>query len=165
MRWIRTLGLPRATARGLLRGVKSTLRLSAAVPARSVRVAAAGAAVLALGTFACRETSRPELGAAQYREYCASCHGEIGPDGGVIGRKSDAPDLTALAARFGSPLRRDELAAFIDGRRELQAHGTRDMPVWGARLYESYPQTPGTEAVRGGTVELLVDYLESVQRR
>jgi mono/diheme cytochrome c family protein len=165
MRWILTPGLPRPAARGLLRGAKSTLRLSAAAPGRSARVAAAGAALLMLGALACREASRPELGAAQYREYCASCHGAIAPGGAVTGRKPDAPDLTALAARFGSPLRRDELAAFIDGRRDVLAHGTRDMPVWGARLYESYPQTPGTEAVRGGTVELLVDYLESVQRR
>jgi hypothetical protein len=39
------------------------------------------------------------------------------------------------------------------------------MPVWGTRPYESYPKTPGTESVRSGTVEILVDYLESVQRR
>jgi mono/diheme cytochrome c family protein len=144
-----------AAARAPLRGGKSALRLSVA----------GLAALLAGGLLACREATAPELGAAQYANYCASCHGEIGADGAVTGRKPDAPDLTALAAHFGAPLRRDELASFIDGRRDVRAHGARDMPVWGARLYESYPQTPGTEAVRGGTVELLVDYLASVQRR
>jgi mono/diheme cytochrome c family protein len=151
-----------ALASAPLRGAKSALRLSAAPPARA---GIALAALLVLGLLACRAASRPELGAAQYAKYCASCHGEIGADGAVTGRKPDAPDLTALAAHFGAPLRRDELASFIDGRRDVRAHGARDMPVWGARLYESYPQTPGTEAVRGGTVELLVDYLASVQRR
>jgi hypothetical protein len=88
----------------------------------------------------------------------------MGP-GGVTGRRPEAPALDALAARFGSPLRRDELAAFIDGRRELPAHGTREMPVWGVRLYEGFPKSPGTETVREGTVEMIVEYLESVQRR
>ena len=39
------------------------------------------------------------------------------------------------------------------------------MPVWGRRLYESYPQTEGTERVKAGTVELILDYLDSVQVR
>lgn len=132
---------------------------------RGLAGAAALAGVALLAASACRETPHLELGARHYAHYCASCHGTIGADGAVTGRKPEAPDLTALATRFGSPLRRDELAAFIDGRRDVRAHGTREMPVWGARLYEDYPQTPGTEAVRSGTLGLLVDYLETVQRR
>lgn len=123
------------------------------------------AALLATAPVGCREVSERELGAELYRRHCTSCHGEIGPDGALAGRRPEAPDLTGLGARFGSPLRRDELAAFIDGRRELPSHGTREMPAWGVRLYESYPQTPGTETVREGSVAMLVDYLDSVQRR
>jgi hypothetical protein len=37
------------------------------------------------------------------------------------------------------------------------------MPVWGTRLYEDYPQTPGTETVREGTIALIIDYLETIQ--
>jgi hypothetical protein len=156
---------PSAPARHVAREEKGDVWLRVAALASPAMTGIVGVFLLGLALAGCREAPRTELGAAQYREHCASCHGAIDASGGVTGRKPDAPDLTSLAARFGSPLRRDELAAFIDGRREVQAHGTREMPVWGARLYESYPQTPGTEAVRGGTVQLLVDYLESVQRR
>jgi hypothetical protein len=156
---------PRAPARWRARGAKSGVCSYAAARRSCGWQEIALVVLLALAAAGCRQASQAELGAVQYRRYCASCHGEIGADGVVTGRTPDAPDLTALSARFGSPLRRDELASFIDGRRDVGAHGTRDMPVWGARLYESYPQTPGTEAVRGGTVDLLVDYLESAQRR
>jgi mono/diheme cytochrome c family protein len=155
----------RALSQRATRGAMGRLWSFVAARGRPRWVAIGPALLLGLAPVACRETSRAELGAAQYRDYCAACHGAIGADGAVTGRKPDAPDLTALAARFGSPLRRDELAAFVDGRSEVLAHGTREMPAWGARLYEDYPQTPGTEAVRSGTIELLVDYLESVQRR
>ena len=37
------------------------------------------------------------------------------------------------------------------------------MPVWGTRLSKDYPEAPGTEAVREGTVALIVDYLETIQ--
>jgi hypothetical protein len=128
-------------------------------------IAPAVAILLAIATpLACREPSDEVLGADLYARYCASCHGEIAPTGAIAGRQPDAPDLTRLAARFGSPLRRDELASFIDGRRELRAHGTREMPAWGEQLYRGYPETPGTETVRKGTLELIIDFLESQQR-
>ena len=113
---------------------------------------------------ACEPTSRVELGKAQYDEYCSSCH-PIEAGGGLAGgEEAVGPDLTRLRERYGSPLSRDELAAFIDGRRAVEAHGPREMPVWGARLYEDYPQTPGTEVVRVSTIDILIDYLEAVQR-
>jgi len=113
---------------------------------------------------ACQPSSRVELGEAQYEKYCAACHPVTGAAAAASAPGTPAPDLTRLWERYGSPLSRDELAAFIDGRREVEAHGPRNMPVWGVRLYEDYPQTSGTEAVRKGTVEILIDYLESVQR-
>jgi mono/diheme cytochrome c family protein len=123
--------------------------------------------VLALVTplwLACREPSSEETGAVLYARHCAPCHGDVGRRDAATEPPPDAPDLTRLGARFGTPLQRDELASFIDGRREVKAHGTRDMPAWGVRLYEGYPETSGTETVREGTIEMLLDYLESVQR-
>jgi hypothetical protein len=51
----------------------------------------------------------------------------------------------------------------IDGRQEVSAHGTRDMPVWGYKLSGEFKNTSiGEELVRGN-ISVLVDYLKSVQ--
>ena len=124
-------------------------------------IAAAFAAAALVG-FACRETPRAELGKNLYEQYCASCHGTVADAGSApSARAAGATDLTRLG--LGGPLSREEFATFIDGRSEVPSHGTREMPVWGARLYEDYPQTAGTETVREGTVALILDYLETIQ--
>jgi hypothetical protein len=73
------------------------------------------------------------------------------------------PDLTQLSARYGSPLPRAALAEFIDGRRDVRAHGMREMPVWGERLYEDLPPDVGLEAAKASTIYLILEFLESVQ--
>jgi mono/diheme cytochrome c family protein len=93
-----------------------------------------------LGAFACSEAGSEQRGAELYARHCASCHGAIASTEEVTGRRPDSPDLTRLAARFGSPLRRDELTVFIDGRRAIPAHGTRNMPVWGVELFRGFPR-------------------------
>jgi len=57
-----------------------------------------------------------------------------------------------------------EVASFIDGRFELDAHGTREMPVWGRRLAE--PIAAGTEGdeVARGRIQILVEYLKTIQQ-
>ena len=121
-----------------------------------------GVLVVALWATACEPTPRSELGKARYEEYCSSCH-PIGETARSGASETSGPDLTRLRERYGWPLPRERLAAFIDGRTEIRAHGPREMPVWGARLYEDYPQTPGAEAARGGTVTVILDYLETIQ--
>jgi len=121
-----------------------------------------GILVVAFLAGACEPASRAEMGRVRYEEYCSSCHPIAqGARSGTF--EALGPDLTRLRERYGWPLPREKLAAFIDGRTEIGAHGPRDMPVWGARLYEGYPLTPGTEAARGGTVAIILDYLETIQ--
>jgi hypothetical protein len=43
-------------------------------------------------------------------------------------------NLRRLSKRFRNPLPEDQVARFIDGRVEVKAYGSRDMPVWGARF-------------------------------
>lgn len=121
-----------------------------------------GILVVALLAWACEPASRAEMGRVRYEEYCSSCH-PIAQSARSGTSEALGPDLTRLRERFDWPLPREKLAAFIDGRTEIEAHGPREMPVWGARLYEDYPQTPGTEAARGGTVAIILDYLETIQ--
>ncbi len=68
-------------------------------------------------------------------------------------------NLRRLSERFGNPLPEDQVARFIDGRAEVKAHGTRDMPLWGARFYA---ETHNERAVRAMIAELIA-YLQSIQ--
>lgn len=103
-------------------------------------------------------------GEGEYMKYCASCHGVDGKGVGpaAASLKTAPADLTKLAERYGEPLPRNKLTAFIDGRRPLIAHGSRDMPIWGERLWEDLPsRTP--EARKRGTILVIIDYLDSIQ--
>ena len=103
-----------------------------------------------------------------YASYCASCHGSDGRGGGPESAKRGLrpPDLTRLHERYGSPLPRDRIASFIDGRVDVEAHGPREMPVWGERFFEGDPGPPrGVESAKRRTVDLLVEYLQSLQGR
>ncbi len=39
-----------------------------------------------------------------------------------------------VGARYSRPLAADRIARYIDGRENVPAHGTREMPVWGGRF-------------------------------
>lgn len=106
-------------------------------------------------------------GADRYRQYCASCHGVDGRGGGPAAETLRTPpaDLTRLSERWGTPLDRAALAELIDGRKSPRAHGPSDMPVWGERLYAGErPDSPAREAARRGTILLILEYLETLQR-
>jgi hypothetical protein len=56
-----------------------------------------------------------------------------------------------------------EIAASIDGRTGVLAHGSREMPVWGERFGEmSGGGSVGEEVVRGNLL-VLIEYLQSLQ--
>jgi hypothetical protein len=74
------------------------------------------------------------------------------------------PDLTRIAARRGGAFPMEAIADRIDGREEPDAHGSRAMPVWGERLAESYVPGGFTEARIRNRIDVLVDYLESLQQ-
>jgi len=106
-----------------------------------------------------------ELGAALFRDHCASCHGSLGRGDGPVATSLKVPpaDLTQLAARNGGAFPDAEVASFIDGRFELDAHGTREMPIWGRRLAEPIAGGTGDEVARG-QIQILVEYLKTIQQ-
>ena len=110
------------------------------------------------------EAFESKRGRAEYRSYCAACHGLKGDGNGMVAAvlKTPPTDLTRLAERYGLPLPRPKLTAFIDGRRPLVSHGSREMPVWGERLWEDVPsRTP--EIRKRGTILVILDYIEAIQ--
>jgi len=122
-------------------------------------------AVLAAAMFAggaarpapAQDLSGYQSGESLYRAHCASCHGVDGRGDGPVAAslKVEVPDLTRIARRQGGRFPAEQLRRIIDGRTTLPPHGTRAMPVWGEAF--------GSEKQASRVVELLVQYLQSIQ--
>src|SRR5512144_687959 len=76
------------------------------------------------------------LGEQEFSRNCAVCHGNDGHGNGPAAPALRTPpaDLTRIAERRGGKFPDAEIAAKIDGRFEVIAHGSREMPVWGVHL-------------------------------
>jgi mono/diheme cytochrome c family protein len=77
-----------------------------------------------------------DLGEREYRSSCAICHGLSGKGDGrlyEVGFLAVKPaDLTLLSRANGGVFPFQRVYDGIDGRRIAPAHGTSDMPIWGA---------------------------------
>ena len=99
-------------------------------------------------------------GAALYRRHCASCHGiEGGGDGPAAPALSPPPtNLTRLQSSV-SELMRD-----IDGTREVRAHGSSAMPVWGEVFSQSLLGKPYQRRTALLHVQALADYVSRLRK-
>ena len=105
-------------------------------------------------------------GQQYFVRYCSACHGMEGHgDGPAAAALRTAPaDLTRLAQRHGGQFPMADIAAHIDGRTVVPAHGSREMPIWGERFVEMVGGgSLGEEVVRGNLL-VLIEYLKSIQR-
>lgn len=109
-------------------------------------------------------------GRSDYLVHCASCHGingkGDGPVAGVLNVKTS--DLTLLSRNNQGNFPEKHVFDTIDGSVAVEAHGTRDMPVWG----EFFPMQALNAADKAQTerevharIQRLVDYLKSIQRQ
>jgi mono/diheme cytochrome c family protein len=64
---------------------------------------------------------------------CAACHGVSGKGDGPVARtlKLRPADLTSLSKTNKGVFPFSRVYEVIDGRFEVEAHGKRDMPIWG----------------------------------
>jgi mono/diheme cytochrome c family protein len=72
-------------------------------------------------------------GAEMYKAYCAACHGSDGKGNGPAASALKVPpsDLTQLAKNNGGQFPSMKVVSTIEGKSDLPAHGSREMPVWG----------------------------------
>ncbi len=136
---------------------------------------AAGLTSLVLSLAACPDRTDPATpappaeggpGRILYLTYCQSCHGVAGRGDGpaAASLRVQPPDLTLLWKRYGTPLDRQRLVEYIDGRWLVDAHGSRDMPIWGREFYgDAAPMAPNLEGLKRHLIEVLVGYLETLQ--
>jgi len=114
-----------------------------------------------------------DIGKLEYESACAVCHGIAGKGDGPLRSQlvSPVPDITVLAERNGGVFPFDRVYQVIDGRLQVKAHGTREMPVWGARFslessvyFENYPSRDLQSSVRS-RILALVEYVYRLQKR
>lgn len=111
-------------------------------------------------------------GEKAYRSYCAACHGADAKGNGPVAPNliTKPADLTQLSVRNNNSFPREKLITFIDGRKMLKAHGSREMPIWGT-VFSLQAQEEGIlQNDRKGIensilkkINQLVDYLETRQ--
>lgn len=104
-----------------------------------------------------------ESGREVFLIYCASCHGTSATGNGPVAAsmRRVPPDLTGLALANGGLFPAERMRRIIDGR-EVDAHGVRDMPVWGD-AFKAVKGGHSEEAVRA-RIESVLQFLASIQR-
>lgn len=112
-----------------------------------------------------QEFKQSTTGDEIYRTYCASCHGASARGDGPLAsamRKKPA-NLAEIAKRNGGEFPRELVFRTIDGQQPVRGHGGPDMPVWGD-VFARSREAGDAERVKA-VIQLLVDYLESIQLR
>jgi mono/diheme cytochrome c family protein len=103
-------------------------------------------------------------GKEMYHAYCAACHGADGKGDGPASAalKSRPSDLTSLAERNAGKFPGLRVFGAISGDLHVTAHGSKDMPTWGAVF-----QQLGNADVAGVNLRIrnLTKYIESLQAK
>ena len=108
------------------------------------------------------EPTSVSSGKEMYHAYCAACHGAEGKGDGPASSalKSRPSDLTILAKRNTGKFPELRVFGAINGDLRVAAHGSKDMPTWGA----VFGQMEGSD-VAGVKLRIrnLTKYIESLQ--
>ena len=139
---------------------------------KKILAAAAFGAFFAVGFT--NVNAADDVGKKEYENNCAVCHGMTGkgdgPYAGIIDTK--VPDMTMLQKNNNGVFPFDRVYQSIDGRLEVKAHGTRDMPIWGneyndkaAEYYSDYLRDYSAKGFVRGRILALVNHIYSLQSK
>lgn len=148
-------------------GTRASVRIAVASVACAVIAALIGACD-ASGERGPTRAAGGGAGQILYLTHCQGCHGAAGDGNGPAAASLRVPpaDLTRLWERYGTPLDRERLAKYVDGRMLAFFHGPREMPIWGDEFFEDAPpDAPSLEASKQRLIEVLIQYLETLQTR
>jgi mono/diheme cytochrome c family protein len=113
-----------------------------------------------------QETEVIAGGELEYQNHCAICHGVDGKGRGIMAKflAISPSNLTQLANKTAGRFSFWQVYRIIDGREEVRGHGTREMPIWGARFQaEAKGSDPGSRSQVSGRILSLVFYLQHIQ--
>lgn len=128
------------------------------------RLAAFTAALTCVSAAAATEVAS-YTGKENFQRLCAACHGPLGRGDGPVASalSTEVPNLTTIRARNDGAFPRAVLRNIIDGRWRIDAHGTRQMPVWGYEFWISEGAGDFSEVQVRKTLDELLDYIETLQ--
>ena len=111
-----------------------------------------------------------ELGKQEYSMKCAVCHGPTGKgDGPFVSQlMAGSSDITVLAKDNNGEFPGARVYSVLDGRTEVQAHGPREMPIWGSVYMSEGPKDQLPKEREGYISERLHDlvaYIETLQEK
>jgi mono/diheme cytochrome c family protein len=103
-------------------------------------------------------------GKEMFIKFCASCHGEDGRGNGPAAGALKPPpsDLTTLSRRQEGKYPAGYVSALLKFGRNLVAHGSDDMPVWGSRFKTIDPVDDPTGQQH---IDDIVAYIRSLQAK
>ena len=132
---------------------------------------------ISLSTIALAQQEATDFGKREFENSCADCHGMDAKGKGVLAAnlKVAPPDLTLLSKNNGGVFPVERIFAVIDGRTQIESHGSRDMPIWGTRYavnaaehFMSVPNVgvpPNLEAYIRTRILNLINYLRRIQQK
>jgi mono/diheme cytochrome c family protein len=113
-----------------------------------------------------QETELIAGGELEYQNHCAICHGVDGRGRGIMAKflTISPSNLTQLTKKTAGRFLFWQVYRVIDGREQIRGHGTREMPIWGARFQtEAGGSDPGSRSQVSGRILSLVFYLQHIQ--
>jgi mono/diheme cytochrome c family protein len=114
---------------------------------------------------------RTTAGEMEFRLYCGSCHGVDATGDGPVAKalKKRPANLRILAKTNGGVFPEETVRDFIDGTKDIAAHGGREMPLWGI-VFQTRSNAPAdslsppvSQAEVDQRIDKLVDYIRSIQ--
>ena len=140
---------------------------------KQLRIAAVLGVVSVLAcTSAFAQSKKFDFGKREYEASCAACHGMKARGDGPYKPylTKSPPDLTTLARSNRDILPFQSIYELIDGRRTLEAHGSRDMPIWGtvysvAAAADHMDVPYDSERYIRTRIIALIEYLDRLQVR
>lgn len=100
-------------------------------------------------------------GKVLYGQYCAACHGTdgkgAGPAAGAM--KQHPTDLTQMSRQNKGTFSEEHFLKVINGETSTAAHGTANMPVWGA----DFRNTTTNPTLAQDRIHSLMAYIEDMQ--
>lgn len=130
------------------------------------------AAIALLATAGTASAQDIGIGAREYLNSCAQCHGTDGEGNGYLAGflNTKAPDLTVLQKENGGVFPLSAVYSIIEGSAGDGIHGGSDMPSWGDRYRFDASDQLGMEFTRAdreafvrARILALVEYISSLQ--